>query len=103
LEIHIALHIYSSKIWKQSLQGKCWRAKAREPNSNCSEGQMRTYKNNAKAALWCWHKNGSTWTLLETAFTSDFLGKVSWLTGKSILAVYMFAYKELVHLLVGRF
>jgi len=88
-------------------------------NSNCAEGQMRTYKitrglhlagshavrriyiktiggrrglvdaSCLRAALWCWRNNDgtcTTWTLLETAFTSYFLRKVPWVTGKSCLA-----------------
>jgi len=44
-------------------------------NSNCTEGQMRTYKVNrgphysySRAALWRWHNNGGTWTLLESFY-----------------------------------
>jgi len=40
---------------------------------------------NLRAGLWCWNKNGGTWTLLETAFTSYFLRKIWQATGKSFL------------------
>ena len=40
---------------------------------------------NPRAALWRWRKNGGTWTLLETGFTSYFLRKIWWVIGKSFL------------------
>jgi len=40
---------------------------------------------------------------LETASTSHFLRKVSWIVVKSFLSVSTFAWKDLVHLLAGRF
>jgi len=47
-------------------------------NTNCSEGQIRTYKqSNRRAALWRWRNNSGTWTLQETAFTLYFLRNVS--------------------------
>jgi len=40
-----------------------------------------------------WRNNDGTWTLLETAFTSYFLRKVSWfLLGKSYLAIFTFVW-----------
>jgi len=58
-------------------------------NSNFSAGQMRAIWSN-----WGPHyvadETGGTWTLLETAFTSYFLGKVLWVTGKLFLAVSTF-------------
>jgi len=53
-------------------------------NSNCSENQIRTYKVNPRAALWRWRNNGCTWSLLETAFKSYFLRKVSWVNRQII-------------------
>jgi len=35
-------------------------------------------RSNPRAALWRWRNNGGTCTLLETAFSSCFLQKVSW-------------------------
>jgi len=49
------------------------------------------------AGLWRWRNNGGTRTLLETAFTCYFLRKVSWVIGKSFLAVFTFVWKVLVH------
>jgi len=77
------------------------------PNSNCSEGQTKTYKEtrgprygNPRAALWRWRNNCGTWTLPETALTSYFLRKVSWVVGKSFLTFTAFILKERV--LFGR-
>jgi len=50
---------------------------------------MKAYKV-TEEALWRWCNNGCTWTLLETAFTSYFLRKVTWVIGKSFLSVSTF-------------
>jgi len=69
----------------------------RVSNSNSSKGQMRAYEvirgahyDYPEAALWRWRNSGRTWTFLETAFTSYFLQKVSWVVGKSLLAISTF-------------
>ena len=72
----------------------------RVSNSTCSEG-IKVWSNQ-RAALRRWRNNGGTWTLLETAFTSYFLRKISWVIGKSFLAVSTFVYKELAHSLVNK-
>jgi len=40
-----------------------------------------------RAAISRWRNNGGAWTLLETAFTSYFLRVVSWISGRSFLAI----------------
>jgi len=60
-------------------------------------------KSNPRAALWRWRNNGSVWTLLETAFTSYFLRKLSWVIGKLFLAAFTFVWTKLVHSLAERF
>ena len=71
-------------------------------NSKFSEGTKWLIKySNPRAALWDWRNIGGTWTLLETAFTSYFLRKVS--RAISFLAVSTFVQKELVHPLAEHF
>ena len=52
----------------------------RRPNEDLHRG----------ATLWRWRNNDGTGTLPETAFTSYFLRKVSWVIGESSLAFSTF-------------
>jgi len=63
---------------------------SRVSNSNCSEGQISTYKvtrelqyDNARVAVWRWCNFGGIRTLLGTPFTSYFLRNISWVTRAS--------------------
>jgi len=53
-------------------------------------GPNEDLQSNPRAAFWRWRNNVGAWTLLETAFTSYVLRKVSWVIGKSSLAVSTF-------------
>jgi len=64
--------------------------KAGVSNSNCFGGEIGNYQVTRSNVLYCWHNNGGTWTLLETACTFYFLRKVSWVVRKSFLTLSMF-------------
>ena len=57
-------------------------------------GPNEDLQSNPRAALWRWRNNGATCTLLEAAFKSYFLEKVSWVIGNSFQAFSKFVWKE---------
>jgi len=59
-------------------------------NSNCSEGQMRTYTvTQSKGRIMTLTQQWRYLTLLEISFTSYFLRKVSWVISKSFCCLYI--------------